>query len=78
MTVSFKATFAPLESAIKISSDGGMRITLDIPESELAKALYLLELRNQVFTVNIDSKTENNNAISKRTNRKSQWTPTQE
>ena len=78
MAITFKATFAPLESAIKISSEGGMRITLDIPESDVANALYLLELRNQVFIVSIDSKTEKNNAISKRTNRKSQWTPTQE
>lgn len=51
--ITFKASFAPLESAIKISSEGGMRITLDIPESDLANALYLLELRDKVFTVNV-------------------------
>ena len=48
----FKASFAPMQSAIKVGDDG-MRITLDIPESELSQALLLIALRGKVMQVTI-------------------------
>lgn len=52
--VEFKCIIPDTESAIKIHGSNGMRITLDIPESELAAALYLIELRGAVLKVNIE------------------------
>jgi hypothetical protein len=48
----FKASFPAIQSAIKLGDDG-MRITLDIPESEMANALALIAMRNQVLSVTI-------------------------
>lgn len=50
----FKATFPAIQSAIKITGNGdGMRIQLDIPETEVPAALGLLALRQQVLEVTI-------------------------
>lgn len=48
----FKASFADTQSAIKSGNDG-MRITLDIPESDLMNALQLYALRGKVMQVTI-------------------------
>ena len=45
MAVSFLCSIAPLQSAIMVASDGGMRVKIDIPESELDNALPLLAMR---------------------------------
>lgn len=51
--LTFLASVAPLQSAITIASDGGCRMKLDIPESELANIKRLLALRGKVLKVTI-------------------------
>lgn len=48
----FLASFPPIQSAIKIGSDG-MRIQLDIPETQMCNALDLLTMRQQVLRVRV-------------------------
>jgi len=43
----FLASIAPLQTAITIASDGGMRINIDIAESEMGAALELLTMRGK-------------------------------
>lgn len=55
--ITFYASFPPIQSAIKRDgSGGGMRIQLDIPESEMANALYLVAMVQQrlIVTVKVD------------------------
>lgn len=53
--ISFLATFPPIQSAIKIAGNGdGMRIQLDIPESEMASAVRLLGLRECILKVTVE------------------------
>ena len=50
----FLASFAPIMTAIKIfGSTDGMRIQLDIPESEMGNALELLTMRQQRLEVTV-------------------------
>lgn len=57
-TVSFLASFPPIQSAIKIGGDG-MRIQLDIPETEVPNAVDLLAMRGKVLRVTVEvEKTE--------------------
>ena len=51
--VTFRAAFPAIQSAIKIGSDG-MRITLDVPESDLEDAVALLALRDQVLKISVE------------------------
>lgn len=51
--VIFLANFPPIQSAIKVGQDG-MRIQLDIPESEMVRAVLLLALREKVLKVTIE------------------------
>jgi len=48
----FLASFPCIQSAIKIGPDG-MRIQLDIPESEMGEAVKLLAWRDQILQVTI-------------------------
>jgi len=51
----FRAAFPAIMTAIKICGDGtGMRIQLDIPESEMAEALKLLMWRERVLVVSVE------------------------
>ena len=51
----FKASFPPIQSAIKRSGDGGgMRIQLDIPENQLLEAAKLMLMTNCVLNVTIE------------------------
>lgn len=53
--ITFRASFPTIQSAIKITGDGGgMRIQLDIPESEMASAIHLLTLRQCVIQVTVE------------------------
>ena len=53
--ITFLASFPPIQSAIKIAGNGdGMRIQLDIPESEMAQAVQLLALRECVLKVTVE------------------------
>lgn len=49
----FRATFPPILSAIRMAGDGGMRIMLDVPESDMAEALKLLLWKQQVLMVRV-------------------------
>lgn len=54
--IRFRASFPAIQSAIKITGDGGgMRIQLDIPESEMADAVKLLVLRQVVLVVTVEA-----------------------
>jgi hypothetical protein len=54
--VSFVASFPAIQSAIKITGDGGgMRITLDIPESEMAEAVKLMLYRQIALRVTVEA-----------------------
>ena len=53
--VTFRAAFPSIQSAIKVYGDKqGMRIQLDIPESEMAEALQLLMWREQVLRITVE------------------------
>lgn len=53
--VTFNGSFPPIGSAIKVSGNGdGMRIMIDIPESEMAQALMLMMFRQVPIRVTIE------------------------
>jgi hypothetical protein len=53
--ITFKASMPPIQSAVKISGNGdGMRIQLDIPETEMGNAVQLLAMREKVLKVTIE------------------------
>lgn len=53
--ITFLASFPPIQSAIKIAGAGdGMRIQLDVPESEMANAIGLLAWRQRVLKVTVE------------------------
>jgi len=54
-TVTFRASFPPILSAIRMAGDGGMRIMLDIPESDMAEAIQLLAWRQKVLVVTVET-----------------------
>jgi hypothetical protein len=51
--VTFRCAFPAVQSAVRVSGSGGMRIQLDIPESELARAVDLLAWRQRVLVVTV-------------------------
>jgi hypothetical protein len=51
--VTFLASFPPIQSAIKVG-DSGMRLQLDVPETEMANAVELLAMRNVVLKVTVE------------------------
>ena len=53
-STTFKASFPPIQSAIKVyGHTNGMRIQLDIPETEMAEAIKLLAWRERVLMVTV-------------------------
>ena len=52
--ITFLASFPAIQSAIKIDGSGGMRIALDIPESEMAEAIKLTLFRQVVIRVTVE------------------------
>jgi len=52
-SATFRATFPPVLSAIRMAGDGGMRIMMDIPESDMAEAIQLLAWRQKVLRVTV-------------------------
>ena len=52
-SVTFLASFPQIQSAIKIGVDG-MRIQLDVPETELVNAIELLGWRDRLLKVTIE------------------------
>ena len=60
-SVSFRATLAPIASAIKLSaSDGGARIQIDVPDSDMAEALRLIAWRDCVLRVTVEPESGDN------------------
>ena len=51
--ITFLASLPPIMSSIKVGDDG-MRIQLDIPESEMGNAVRLLTMRHMVLRVSIE------------------------
>lgn len=53
--ITFKASFPPIQSAVKRDgSGGGMRIQLDIPESEMGQAVMLLALMQSRLKITVE------------------------
>ena len=54
-SATFLASFPTIQSAIKIDGGGnGMRVQLDIPESEMGEALKMLLWREKVLRVTVE------------------------
>lgn len=51
--VSFLAHFPPIQTAIKVGTDG-MRIQLDVPETEMVNAVKLLAMRDVILRVTVE------------------------
>ena len=55
----FRATFPPIQSAIKVYGDeSGMRIQLEVPESDMVEAVKLLMMRGKVLIVSVETQDE--------------------
>ncbi|RPJ03157.1 MAG: hypothetical protein EHM39_00010 [Chloroflexi bacterium] len=50
----FIATFPPILGAIRMAGDGGMRLQLDVPESEMGEAVKVLLWRQVALRVTIE------------------------
>lgn len=62
--VTFLASFPPIQSAIKRGQDG-MRIQLDIPESEMGNAVQLIAMMNTVLRVTVEVAPQNGKSTPK-------------
>lgn len=51
--ITFLASFPAIQSAIKVGQDG-MRIQLDVPETEMGNAVELLAMRGMVLRVTVE------------------------
>jgi hypothetical protein len=52
--VTFRAAFPAIQGAIRVTGNGdGMRIQLDIPETELPNAVRLIAWRENVLVVTV-------------------------
>ena len=59
---SFLAAFPAIQSAIKVYGDRqGMRVQLDIPESEMGEACKMLMWREMVLRVHVEPETQERN-----------------
>ena len=54
-SVTFMASIAPLQSAITIASEGGGRVKIDIPESEMDALVKLLAMREQTLRITVET-----------------------
>ena len=52
-TAKFKASIPPIMSGIKTGGDG-MRLSLDIPETEMGEAVKLLGMRGKRLVVTVE------------------------
>jgi hypothetical protein len=52
-SITFRAHFPAIQSAIAVGDDG-MRVQLQIPESEMDKALWLVAMRDKVLKITIE------------------------
>lgn len=75
-TITFDASVSKLYTLV----DGGLRVTLDLPETAIMQAAQLLECKRagvalKVTCEAVDCKAVGNNAIQEGTKRKSEWAP---
>jgi hypothetical protein len=75
-SVSFLASFPPIQSAIKLDGRDGARIQLDIPENEMGNFIKIMMWKGEVFRVTIErikqeALTELDDEIKKEPKRKS-------
>lgn len=69
--ITFKASFPAIQSAIKRDgSGGGMRIQLDIPESEMAQAVQLVAMVQNRLTVTVEIDSDNGTGTPQRSTAK--------
>lgn len=54
-STTFIAHFPSIQSAILVAGDGGMKIRLDIPESQMGAAIPLLTMRGQALRVTVET-----------------------
>jgi len=53
--ITFRASFPAISSAILVSGDGsGLRLKLDVPETDLLQSLHIIALRQTAFQVTIE------------------------
>jgi hypothetical protein len=81
LATTFLASFPAIQSAIKISGSGdGIRVQLDIPESEVPNALPLLGWREMALRVTVEPLKNNREQHAIRTGekRKSEWAAAEE
>lgn len=52
--LTFTASIAPLQSAITVASDGGARVKIDIPESELPAIVRLMLYRGKRLRITLE------------------------
>lgn len=50
----FFASIAPLQSAITVAHDGGARVKIDIPESEMPAIVRLMLYRGMVLKITVE------------------------
>lgn len=75
-SVSFLASFPPIQSAIKLDGRDGARIQLDIPDNEMGNFIKIMLWKGEVFRVTIEriiqkNLTELDDEIKKEPKRKS-------
>jgi hypothetical protein len=51
--IRFIASLPQTASVIKVDGNGGCKVTLEVPDSDIAQALLMTMLRGQVFEVTI-------------------------
>ena len=78
----FRASFPPIQSAIKVYGDRqGMRVQLDVPESEMAEAMKVFLWRECVLTITVEpcytqaeqDHGQKSDDLAARPKRKSKW-----
>lgn len=57
MPIVFLASFPNIQAAIRVAGDGGARILLDIPESEMPAIVRLMLMRGIVLRVTVEPET---------------------
>lgn len=55
--VQFKASLADIQSAIRIGKDG-MVVQLEVPESEMANAIRLVQMRGTTLVVQVQTESQ--------------------
>lgn len=77
------ATFIAQVARVQTLADGGIRVTLDLPEDAIEQCAVLMAFKRfgvvgRVTYAPIDCKAVGNNALEKGTKRKSKWATAEE